>query len=367
MLKGFKIRLLPTLEQEQKFYQIIGACRFIYNWGINQNKNSESYLSGYTLQKQLTQLKKQEDYIWLNNISATTLQHTLQNLDKSYLRFFNKQNGYPKYKSRKKSKKSFYVRADRLKFKFETVNIEKCGRVNFKSHYDVDFKYYHIYNSYIIYDNKYWYLTFQIDICENQVNIPHNDLSIGIDLGLKDFAICSTGDIFHGINKTFEIKKLEKRLKHLQRKVAKKYLRNGSYEKSNNIIKLEKQIALIYRKIHNKRLNYLYYVINEILKQNPSRIVIEDLNVSGMMKNHHLSKAVQNQMFYKFREILTYKCNWLDIDLVIADRFYPSSQLCSNCGYQQKIPLNIRTYRCPECGLIIDRDLNAAINLSKIG
>ena len=366
MIKGFKIRLLPTPEQEQKFYQTIGACRFIYNWGINQNKNSEGYLSSYTLQKQMTQLKKQENYIWLNNISTTALKMSLIDLDKAYKIFFKKQSKYPKFKSRKKSKKSFYARPEKLNFKFDTVNIEKCGRIKFKSHYDIDFKNYNIYNARVSYDNKYWYLSFTIDICENQTDIIHNDLSIGIDLGLKDFAICSTGDIFHGINKTFDMKKLDKRLKHLQCKLAKKYLRNGSYEKSNNIIKLEKQIALIYRKIHNKRLNYLYYVINQILKYNPSRIVIEDLNISGMMKNRHLSKAIQNQMFYKFSEILAYKCNWLNIDLVIADRFYPSSQLCSNCRHQQKMPLNVRTYKCPKCGLIIDRDLNAAINLSKI-
>lgn len=375
MIKGYRIRLLPTKEQEQKLKNTVNASRFIYNWGLNEQdkeyKKNNSYISCYTLIKSITNLKKQKEYLWLKEVSNTSLQHSIQDLDQAFKNFFNKKTGYPKFKTKKRSKKSFYARPDRLNFNKKTVNIEKVGRIKYKSDYNIDFKNYKILNSRINFDNKYWYLSLNIDICENQTNIKHNDLILGIDLGIKEFAICSNNKIYHNINKTYKIKKIEKRIKHLQRKVNKKYIKNKNYNKTNNILKLEKKISLLYRKLTNIRLNYLYYVINDILKLNPKKIIIEDLNISGLMKNKHLAKSIKDQCWYKFIEILTYKCNWLNIELVKADRFYPSSKTCSQCGYIKKdLKLKDRTYICPECGLIMDRDLNAAINLAnynKIG
>ena len=193
-------------------------------------------------------------------------------------------------------------------------------------------------------------------------------LSLGIDLGLKDLAICSDGAKFKNINKTYVVRKIEKRLKRLQKQVSRKYELNRigkEYIKTNNIIKLEKQIQQIYRRLANIRNNYIHQTTTSIVKTKPYRVVIEDLNVKGMMKNKHLSDAIRKQGFYEFKRQLEYKCKFIGIELVVADRFYPSSKTCSQCGEIKKdLKLKDRVYKC-SCGLNIDRDLNASINLSK--
>ena len=200
------------------------------------------------------------------------------------------------------------------------------------------------------------------------------DISLGIDLGLKDLAVCSDGKVFKNINKTKKVKKLEKRLKQKQRQISRKYEMNkikkeggGSCQfiKTKNIEKLEETTKLIHRKLANIRNNHLHQVTTSIVKTKPYRIVIEDLNVSGMMKNKHLSDSVRKQCFNKFRQYITYKTELNGIELIIADRFYPSSKTCSQCGTIKKdLKLKDRIYRCPHCGAVIDRDLNASLNLS---
>ena len=200
------------------------------------------------------------------------------------------------------------------------------------------------------------------------------DISLGIDLGLKDLAICSDGKVFKNINKTKKVKKLEKRLKQKQRQISRKYdmnkIKNEGGErcqfiKTKNIEKLEETTKLIHRKLRNIRDNYIHQVTTSIVKTKPYRIVIEDLNVSGMMKNKHLSDSVRKQCFNKFRQYITYKAELNGIGLVIADRFYPSSKTCSQCGAIKKdLKLKNRVYRCPHCGAVIDRDYNASLNLS---
>ena len=219
-----------------------------------------------------------------------------------------------------------------------------------------------------MFNGKKWYLGFGVEINDNQVNAESNkDLIIGIDLGIKDLAICSNGMVFKNINKTKRVKNLQSKLKHLQRSVSRKYEANkqgNKYIKTNNIIKLEKKIALIYKKLADIRNDYIYQSINTILKERPYRIVMEDLNISGMMKNKHLSKAISEQCLYKFISIMKYKCEWRGIEFIQADRFYPSSKTCSCCGYIKKdLKLKDRVYICPNCGLKIDRDYNASLNL----
>ena len=213
-------------------------------------------------------------------------------------------------------------------------------------------------------------LNFSVEVNENQVNLNEN-LSIGIDLGVKDLAICSNGMVFKNINKTKSVKKLKKKLKRLQRQVSRKYEANkvgNKYIKTNNIIKLEKQIKLIYRKLSNIRLNHIHQATNAIIKQCPYRIVMEDLNISGMMKNRHLAKAIQEQCLYDFRRQMKYKCEFNGIEFVQADRFYPSSKTCSCCGYIKKnLKLKDRVFICDDCGLTIDRDYNASLNLMNYG
>lgn len=335
MIKSLKIRLLPTKEQELLMLKSIGCSRFAYNWALGKcnerYKNNEKY-SISDIRKEFTQLKKEEDFKWLNEVSNTTMVESMRNLDKAFKAFFKKKAKYPKFKSKRKSSKSFYVRYDRLCFKDNMCNIEKIGKVRFKTNYDIPKCKYS--NPYCSFDGKYWYLSFGCKQNESQVEL-NEKLSIGVDLGIKDLAICSNDIIIKNINKSIVVRKLEKRLKRLQRQVSRKYdnLKNNKtfskgekLIKTQNIIKLERKIKLIYRRLKNIRNNHIHQATNKIIKCHPYRIVMEDLNVSGMMKNRHLAKAIAEQCFYEFIRQIKYKC---------------------------------------ECGYVQDRDLNAAINLSK--
>lgn len=281
----------------------------------------------------------------------------------AYKRFFKGLSDKPKFKSKRKSKKSFYNDNCKLKVKEgKLVNIEKVGWIKTNEQLPIGVKYS---NPRISYDNKYWYLSVGIEQEETQEELT--DISLGIDLGLKDLAICSNGTVFKNINKTYTVRKIEKKLRRLQRQVSRKYEKNKKgkeYVKTSNIIKLEKKIQLIHRRLANIRNNYLHKTTTSIVKTKPYRVVIEDLNVKGMLKNKHLSDAIRKQGFYEFKRQLEYKCKFSGIELVIADRFYPSSKTCSQCGGIKKdLKLKERVYNCI-CGLTIDRDFNASINLS---
>ena len=367
--KSIKIRLLPTEEQEVLMLKSIGCSRFAYNWALNKcnekYKNNEKYSIG-NIRKEFTQLKKDKEFKWLNEVSSKVTQESIRNLDKAFKSFFNKQSKYPKFKTKRKSKQSFYVRCDSLYFTDDMCNIEKIGKVRFKTNYSIpkNCKYS---NPYCSYNGRCWVLTFSVEVEENQTAL-NEDLSIGIDLGVKDLATCSNGDVFKNINKTKRIKNLKSKLKHLQRSISRKYEDNkqgSKFVKTNNIIKLEKQVNKIYRKLSNIRNNYIHQTTNKIIKHYPYRIVMEDLNVRGMMKNKHLSKAIAEQGFYEFIRQIKYKCEFNGIEFIQVDRFYPSSKTCSCCGFIKKdLKLKDRNYKCDKCGLEIDRDYNASINLS---
>lgn len=372
MKKAVKIRLLPTKEQESLMFKSIGCSRFTYNWALN--RCNELYKQGIKydmsdVRKEFTQLKKQEDFKWLNEVSNTTMVESMRNLDKAFKSFFKKIGGYPKFKTKRKSRQSFYVRYDTLYFKADVCNIEKIGKVKFKTNYNIpDCKYS---NPYCSYDGKYWYLSFGIEVEENQTTL-NKDLSIGIDLGIKDLATVNMlNQPIKNINKTKKVKRLKKRLRRLQRQISRKYEANKEekkFVKTNNIIKLERQIKLLHRKLSNIRNNHIHQSTNKIIKLNPYRVVMEDLNVSGMMKNKHLSKAIQEQCFYEFIRQMKYKCEFNRIEFIQVDRFYPSSKTCSCCGYIKKdLKLKDRIYKCNDCGLEINRDKNASINLGNYG
>lgn len=372
MIKSVKIRLFPTKEQELLMFKSIGCSRFSYNWALN--RCNELYKQGnkYSMpdiRKEFTQLKKKDEFKWLNEVSNTTMVESMRNLDKAFKSFFKKKSQYPKFKPKKKSRQSFYVRYDNLYFKDKTCNIEKIGKVKFKTNYNIpNCKYI---NPYCSYDGKYWYLSFGFEHNENQV-VLNKDLSIGIDLGVKDLAIVNVLDKpIKNINKTKRVKKIKKRLRRLQRQVSRKYEENRCGNKSvktNNIIKLERQIKLLHRKLSNIRKNHIHQTTSKIIKLNPYRIVMEDLNIKGMMKNKYLSKAIQEQGFYEFIRQMKYKCEFNGIEFIQVDRFYPSSKTCSECGSIKKdLKLSDREYICEECGCIIDRDKNASINLGNYG
>lgn len=348
-MKSLKIRLYPTKEQEILFKKHIGAERYIYNWGLSLNnelyKTEKIKYSSVDLSKMLTQYKK--ECLWLNEVSNATLKESIRNLDKAYTNFYKKRAELPKFKSKKHCKLSFYSRYDKIYFKDNVVNLEKIGKVKYKSSYDIDLtRISKFSNPHVSYNGRCWVLA----------------------LGIKDLAICSNNMVFKNINKTRVIKNLEKRLRRLQRKVSRKYDMNkkgGSYNKTSNIIKLEERIKKLHRKLNNIRQDYIHKSTTSIVKTKPCRVVMEDLNVKGMMKNKHLSKAIQQQNLYEFIRQMKYKCEWLGIEFVQVGRFYPSSKTCSCCGNIKKdLKLSDRTYICQECGLVIDRDLNASINLA---
>ena len=377
MIKSYKIRLYPTKEQEQLMWKHIGSCRFIWNWMLAKQeelyKQGDKHLSAFDMINLLTPLKKQEEYSWLKEVSNTSLKDICRDLDKAYKMFFKKTSGFPKFKSRKKSKPNFPIRTDTLYFKDDKVlNIEKIGKVRYKT--DFVFEYGRnackFTNARISYINGKWILSFGME-CENQVR-ELNDISMGIDLGVKDLAIVEyNGEplVFHNINKSRQMRNIGKRLKHLQRSISRKYEANHTgkkYNKTKNIERQEERLRKLRARQSNIRRNYIHQTTHKLVSLLPKRIVMEDLNVQGMMKNRHLSKAVQEQCFYEFIRQMEYKCAWNGIELVKADRFYPSSRTCSVCGCIKKdLKLSDRTYHCSDCGLIIDRDYNAAINLSR--
>lgn len=372
-MKSLKIRLYPTKEQEILFYKHINCQRYIYNWALNLNnelyrKYKKKY-SSTVLCKMLTQYKKQE--VWLNEVSNATLKESIRNLDKAYTNFYKSRCNLPKFKSRKKSKLSFYSRYEKIKFyQNNTVNLEKIGRVKYKSSYNIDLtQIIKFSNPHVSYNGRCWILTVSIEVI-NEFQELTNEV-IGIDLGIKELAICSNGMMFKNINKDLTIKKIEKRLKRLQRQVSKKYELNKegrSYRKSNNIIKLENKINRLYRKLHNIRLNHIHQTTSTIVKTKPCMIVMEDLCIKDMMKNKSITKQVQKIGLYEFIRQMEYKCEWNGIRFEQVDKYFPSSRICSNCfNIKKDLKLSDRTYYCEKCGLTIDRDFNASINLMNYG
>lgn len=369
MILAKKVRLFPDIKQEQQMWKSVGTRRFAYNWALARQKdnyeNGGKFISDGDLRKEFTQLKKLEDYKWLNEVSNNVAKQAIKDACDAYMRFFKKQAEFPRFKSRKYSIPSFYNDNVKLKVKEESVLIEKVGWVKIKEKIPINCKYT---RPTISYDGKYWYLSVGI---EQQKNISKlNNFQLGIDVGIKDLAVTSIEELkFKNINKTKKVKKIEKKLKRLKRKVSNKYEKNKkgeSYQKTSNIKKLEKQIRLVYRTLNGIRKNHLHQATNKIVKTKPSKVVMETLNISGMMKNKHLSKSIQQQNLYEFKRQMKYKCEFNGIEFVEADIWYPSSKTCSECGHIKKnLSLSERDYICEECGSIIDRDYNAAINLSR--
>ena len=378
MIKTLKIKLKPNNKQQTKMFQFCGAKRFAYNWAIAKEKenynNGGKFISDNELRKQFTQLKKQEEYKWLYSISNNVTKQAIKDACMSFKRFFKGQSKYPKFKSKRTDRPSFYVDNVKIKFtdthvKLENISSSRKGnkqklnwvRLVEKNKIPTNCKYI---NPHVVFDGINWWITVGIEYADN-TKTPVND-GIGIDLGIKDLAICSDGNTYKNINKTQRIKKLEKRKRRLQRSISRKYLNNKkgeSYYKTSNIIKSEKKLLKLNKRLTNIRQDYINKSTTEIVKRKPSFITIEDLNISGMMKNKHLSKAIQQQKLYEFRIQLEYKCKWNNIELRIVDRYFPSSKLCHECGCIKKdLKLSDRIYKC-ECGYVEDRDYNASLNL----
>ncbi|AFS79310.1 transposase, IS605 OrfB family [Gottschalkia acidurici 9a] len=368
MILAKKIRIIPNTEQEQQLWKSVGTARYIYNWALAREednyKKGGKFINDGNLRKEIILMKQAEEYKWLKEVSNNIAKQAVKDACNAYKRFFKGLADKPRFKSKRKSKPSFYNDNVKLKVKHKQILIEKVGWIKTSEQIPMNVKYT---NPRVSFDGKYWYIS--VGVKKQNPRVELTDESIGIDVGIKDLAVCSNGMIFKNINKVGSVKKLEKRLHRLQRKVSRKYELNKEerkFVKTSNIIKLEKQIRLLHRRLSNIRNNHLHQSTTKIVKTKPSRVVMETLNIKGMMKNKHLSKAIAKQGLYEFKRQLQYKSEFYGIEFVEADKWYPSSKTCSKCGHiKAKLSLSERTYICEECGSTIDRDLNASINLSR--
>ena len=383
MIKTIKVMLCPNNKQRTKLFACAGLARFAYNWALSyEKKNYESgnkFISDCDLRRIFTVMKSEEEYKWLNDYSNNIPKQAVKDAVKAYLNFFKGSTEFPRFKSRRKSKPSFYADTSKIEFTETHVRLEKftISRKRNKQKFNliklaepnripVNAKYS---NPRITFDGLHWWISVGIE-CEESTEQPTNQ-GIGIDIGIKDLAICSDKNVYRNINKTAKVRKLKKKKRRLQRRISKKYSKNKKgecYCKTRSIVKSEKKLLKITHRLTNIRHNYLHQTTSEIVSRKPKFIVLEDLNVKGMMKNRHLANAVQEQCFYEFYRQIQYKCSWNNIEFITADRYYPSSKLCSCCGYVKKdLKLSERIYVCPECHNTIDRDYQASVNLMRYG
>lgn len=382
MIKTIRVMLIPNNRQRSKLFQYANTARFAYNWALGREqtnyKSGGKFLSDVDLRQEFTKMKQTQEYEWLNDVSNNVTKQAIKDACDAYKKFFKGLAKFPKFKSRKKSTPSFYQDNVKIQFSETHVKVEGFAASKKKNKQQLNWirlaehnriptncKYS---NPRIKFDGLNWWITVGVE-CPDPVVAPQNE-GVGIDLGIKDLAICSDGNKYKNINKSNEIKKLKKKRRRLQRSVSRSYEQNkkeGEYCKNSNVIKKEKLLLKITHRLTNIRQNYLHQTISEIVKREPSFICIEDLNVNGMMKNKHLSKAVQEQCFYEFRKQIGYKATWNNIPVIIANRFFPSSKLCSCCGtIKTDLKLSDRIYKC-KCGNVIDRDYQAALNLKRYG
>ena len=375
MLKSFKTEINPTEEQKVKIRKTIGACRYIYNFYLAHNKelhdNGEKFMSGKSFSVWLNNeyLPKNPDKLWMKEVSSKSVKRSIENGCVAFTRFFKHQSAFPNFKKKGKSDvKMYFVKNNPKDCRCERhrMNIPSLGwvRMKEKGYVPTTKDGYVMKSGHVSIKADRYYVSVLIEIPNNKT-ADNSKEGIGIDLGLKDFAIVSNGKTYKNINKSAKVKKLEKQLIREQRSLSRKYenLKKGESTQRANIQKQKLKVQKLHHKIDNIRTDYINKTIAEMVKTKPSYITIEDLNVSGMMKNKHLSKAVASQKFYEFRTKLQAKCKENGIELRVVDRWYPSSKTCHCCGAIRKdLKLSDRIFQC-DCGYIEDRDFNAALNL----
>ena len=377
MLKSYKIEIKPTKEQEKKIIQTIGICKFIYNFYISKNKEvyneTKKFMSANIFSKWLNNefIPNNPSYQWIKQGSSKSIKQSINNAEKAFKDFFKGIRKFPRYKKKSDTNVKMYLpKNNKTDWTIERhrVKIPTLGFVRLKEYGYIPLNSKVTSGTVSKQADKYFVsiLVEDIDIAYSNKNIKTE--GIGIDLGIKDLAICSNGNIFKNINKTSKVKKLEKKLKREQRALSrklenKKHKKGGANEKSVNIKKNIIRVQKIHLKLSNIRQEYIKYIVNSLVKLNPQFISIEDLAIKNMMKNRHLSKAIQKQLFYYFRLFLIQQSKKHNIEVRIIDRFYPSSKLCNCCGQiKSDLKLSNRIYNC-DCGNVIDRDLQASINI----
>ena len=375
LLKSFKTEINPTEEQKARIRRTIGTCRYVYNFYLGHNKalhdNGEKFMTGkdFSLWLNNKYIPDNPDKTWIREVYSKAVKKSIEDGCAAFTRFFKHQSDFPKFKKKGKSDvKMYFVRnnpkdcqCERHRLKIPTLG---WIRIKEKGYIPTTKDGYMIRSGTVSVKAGRFYVSVLVEIPDVNIDNSSNE-GIGIDLGLKDFAIISNGKTYRNINKSAGLKKLEKQLIREQRSLSRKYenLKKGESTQRANIQKQKLKVQKLHHKMDNIRTDYINKTIAEIVKTKPSYITIEDLNVKGMMKNRCLSKAVASQKFYEFRKRLKAKCDEKGIELRVADRFYPSSKTCHHCGSIRKnLKLSDRIYRC-ECGYVADRDLNAALNL----
>lgn len=365
-MKTFKTKLKLNNKQRTRLIKNASVSRFVYNLTLEMQetnyKNGGKFLSDCEIRKAIT-IRKKDDLAWLYEYDCDIVKQAVKDACKAYKMFFNKKAKKPKFKSAKLTKPSFYVDGWKLKIENGYVKIPLCTKIKL---YEKDYipEGLNYQNPRITFDGINWWLSVGLPIEIEQYELT--DEIIGIDLGLKELATCSNGMVFHSVAKSNEYQKVNKSLKQKQRQISRKYEMNkqgNKFIKTSNIKKLERRIQKKRIKLDNIKKDYFHKSSTALVRNKPKAIVLEDLNVAGMRKNKHLSHSLQETSISTFKQMLISKAESHGIEVVLADRFYPSSQICSHCGSRRSIKLSERTYKCPVCELEIDRDLNASINL----
>ena len=382
MILSYKTRLEPNDKQAGKFKQFAGAARYAYNWAIAKEKEAYELGNGFIGEVELRRIftKHKEYNDWLYAISNDVTKQAIKDAVVAFSNFFKGRADFPRFKSKKKSRPAFYQDVFKFKAVDTHIRVEKISDSNKKNKQKLNWvkvsekgrippisKGYK--NPRITFDGIHWYVSVGVEAIDKPTE-QMND-GIGIDLGIKDLAICSDKNVYKNINKTDRVRRLEKQKRRKQREVSRKYLMNKNgekYVKTKNIVKTELALLKLNHKLTNIRRNYLHQVTNEIINRKPRFIVLEDLNVEGMMKNKHLAKVVHQQNLAEFADILEYKAKRDNIKIIYADRFFASSKTCSCCGaIKRNLKLRDRIFNCSRCGSVIDRDYNSSLNLYQIG
>ena len=355
--KGIKIEIKPTVEQIEKINRTIGTGRFLYNFYIAYNKEiyekEKRFVTGFEFSKYINNIfiKENPDKSWIKDVSSKSNKQAIMNSEKAFKRFFKKISNFPKFKKKShNNQKCYFFKNNKTDFEFyrHKIKIPTLKFVRLK---------------------EYGYIPKNASIKSATISKEGDRYFLSLILEMKkDFAICSDGQVFKNINKTFKVRKIEKKLKREQRKKSRKYLSCKKMGKNlyecKNFQKQKLVIAKLFFKLNCIRNDYINKVVNMLTKTKLKCITIEDLKVSNMMKNRHLSKAISQQKFYEFRTKLLNNCKEKNIELRIVSTFYPSSKLCSNCGNKkQDFKLKDRIYKCSCCGIEINRDYNASLNL----
>lgn len=371
MLRSFKTEINPSREQIHKIACTIGTCRFIYNFYISHNKRryeaGEKFRSAYdfSLWMNNVYIPGNPDKAWIKDVSSKAVKKAVTNAEAAYKRFLKNQSGFPRFKKKGRSDPSMYFVNAGLHVERHRIKIPTLGWVKLKEkgYIPSEKEGIRIKSGTVSVRAGRYYVSVLVEMPDPVITKAEGE-PVDIDLGLKEFMTVSNGAVYKNINKTGRMRKLDKKLKRETRRLSRRMGNGRKKKRGENIEKQRAKVRSIHRRMDSIRTDHLNKCLNEVVKAKPSHITIEDLNVSGMMKNRHLAKAVASGKFYEFRERAIFKCCLNSIELRLVSRWYPSSKKCHGCGnILRDLKLSDRVYKCPVCGFITDRDYNASLNL----